>query len=114
MENESDAMQAGSGLRMTPVRETLIEGKRIGGVEANMVIANLTITAAAVMGLYWYWWLILSWGLHKFLKHIYSKDRDVRRVYLAYARQADRYEPWPRINQRRMKRPIGWGRGMLC
>ncbi|ADC73305.1 conserved hypothetical protein (plasmid) [Thioalkalivibrio sp. K90mix] len=103
-----------NGLRKTPVRPSLIEGKRIAGVEANMVIANVTITLAAVLGLYWYWWIGLSWVTHKLLKHIYKKDRDVRKVYIAYARQADRYEAWPRINQKHSHRPKGWGRGMLC
>ncbi|WP_019583740.1 VirB3 family type IV secretion system protein [Thioalkalivibrio sp. ALE16] len=114
MEDENHEFFTPEGLRKTPVRPSLIEGKRIAGVEANMVIANLTITAAAVMGLYWYWWLALAWLIHKFLRHIYSKDKDVRKVYLAYARQSDRYEPWPRINQKQAKRPKGWGRGMLC
>lgn len=101
-------------LRRTPVRQALMEGKRIAGVEANMVIANGTITAAMVMGLYWYWWLAAAWFIHRFLKHVYREDRHARQVYLRYAQQADRYEPWPRVTQTRAQRPIGWGRNALC
>lgn len=101
-------------LRRTPVRGALMEGKRIAGVEANMVIANGTIAAAMVMGLYWYWWLAMAWVIHRLLKHVYRQDMQARLVYLRYAKQVDRYEPWPRINQMRAKRPVGWGRDALC
>ncbi|WP_028491644.1 VirB3 family type IV secretion system protein [Thioalkalivibrio sp. ALE19] len=101
-------------LRQTPLRSSLMEGKRIAGVEDKLVIANGTIAAAMIMGMYWYWWIVIAWLLHRFLKHIYKQDPQARMVYMRYAKQADRYEPWPRINQKSGKRPQGWDRDTLC
>jgi len=101
-------------LRRTPFRVSLTQGKTIAGVEAQFVIANGTIAVAMVMGASQVYWIPVAWLIHQLLKKIYSVDPKIREVYIRYARQADRYDPWPRINQIHNRRPQGWGRGMLC
>jgi len=101
-------------LRRTPFRASLTQGKTIAGVEAQFIIANGTIAVAMVMGASQVYWIPVAWLLHQLLKKIYQADPNIRLVYIRYARQADRYDPWPRINQIHNHRPQGWGRYMLC
>jgi hypothetical protein len=50
---------------------------------------------------------------HWFLAWLYKKDEHIVDVYFAYSRQADTYDPWPHATSR-VKRPEGFGRGLLC
>jgi type IV secretion system protein VirB3 len=91
-----------------------MEGKTIGGVDSRFVILNGTMAAAIVMGMNFYYWIPIAFGIHLVLRHLYAIDPKIREVYMRYAREADIYDPWPRHKARQNERPKGWGRGMLC
>jgi len=100
--------------RSTPIRPGLMEGKMIGGVDSRFVILNGTMAAAIIMGMGFYYWIPVAFGIHLLLRHLYSIDPKIREVYMRYAKEADIYDPWPRNQASQNERPKGWGRGMLC
>ncbi len=100
--------------RRTAVHRSLLEIKTIAGVEDRLAIANGTIAAALVLGLGLFAYLALAVALHLILARVTREDPCARRAYLRYCRQADLYDPWPRVRTRQGQRPDGLGRGMLC
>jgi type IV secretion system protein VirB3 len=61
----------------------------------------------------WSGWLIVSVGFHFGLMLVTKLKPNLIDCYLKYSRQANRYDPYPNINQRRGLRPVGFGRGVL-
>jgi type IV secretory pathway VirB3-like protein len=55
----------------------------------------------------------LSFVMHKVLQIMGKKDPFLRRIYLIYMRQADRYEPWPEKQPKRARRPTNIGSGIV-
>lgn len=57
-------------------------------------------------------WLVLAWLIHQALKPASKNDPFLRRIYLRYINQADRYEPYP-YEDSRCNRPTDFGRGVI-
>jgi type IV secretion system protein VirB3 len=101
-------------LRVTPVRSSLLEMKTIAGVEDRLAILNATFALAVVMGPGFWPWLGVALVLHLLAARMTRYDPCMRLVYIRYARQADCYDPWPRVGVTRARRPDGFGRDLLC
>lgn len=87
----------------------------VGGVDFKLLILNIGLTGFVfiLFGAGAWWWIGVTWVIHKLLKNLSKNDPFLRQTYIRYAQQADRYEPWPEQNPRRSLRPIGYGRGSL-
>ena len=101
-------------LRSTPVYRSLLEMKTIAGVEDRLAIFNATLALAVVMGTGLWYWLLAAIGFHLAMARLTRHDPWLRQVYIGYARQSDRYDPWPRPFLRHGRRPDGFGRDLLC
>lgn len=100
--------------RATPVRLSLLEVKTIAGVEDRLAILNATFALAIVMGTGLWPWLAVALALHVLAARLTRYDPYLRRIYIRFARQADRYDPWPRVAPACARRPPGFGRDLLC
>jgi len=101
-------------MRRTPVHASLLEQPALGGVEARVAIVNATLAAAFALGLGLWAWLPAAMAAHALAAHATRRDPFVRQVCAGYLRQADRYDPWPRVGMRGGRRPPGCGRDLLC
>lgn len=89
----------------------------IAGVDPKLLTLNVGIYLFLVVTLK-AWPVIvlgglLSWMAHKLLQSLSRKDPFLRVIYIRYANQANRYEPWPEAQPKRGLRPVGFGRGNL-
>jgi type IV secretory pathway TrbD component len=100
--------------RCTPVHRSLLEMKTLAGVEDRLAILNATLALAVAMGTGLWYWLGPALVLHMVAARLTRHDPWLRQVYTGYVRQADTYDPWPRVGMRRGRRPHGFGRDLLC
>lgn len=100
--------------RVTPVHQSLLEVKTIGGVEARMAILNGTFSAAITFALESMYFLPIAVLTHIFLRWLTRRDPHIIKIYSQYRLLGSVYDPWPRRKQRTNMRPNGFGRGMLC
>ncbi|MBC7779631.1 MAG: VirB3 family type IV secretion system protein [Proteobacteria bacterium] len=100
--------------RATVVRASLLEVKTIAGVEDRLAILNATFALAIVMGLGLWPYLMIALLLHLLAARLTRRDPYLRRIYVRFAQQGDRYDPWPRVAPKRARRPPGFGRTLLC
>lgn len=56
-------------------------------------------------------WLVIAWLIHQALKPVSKNDPFLRRIYLRYINQSDRYEPYPYADTQ-CNRPTDFGRGV--
>lgn len=91
----------------------LTEVPLVAGVELNLLLLNVGFSLFFLFAFKTGWFLPLSWIAHQAMKAMTRRDPFMRAMYIVYARQGDRYEPWPEIAPRRGLRLIGWGRGRL-
>lgn len=102
-----------SDFRRTTFHKSLTQIKTIAGVESRLFLGNATITVALVQALANVWFVIFGFILHAFFYWLTKKEPLIIKIYGRFNRQGDRYDPWPRSNQRFNQRPRGFGRGML-
>jgi type IV secretory pathway TrbD component len=107
-------LPAGIARRCTPVHRSLLERKTLAGVEDRLAILNATLAAAVTMGTGLWYWLFVALAIHMGAARLTRHDPWLREVYTGFVRQADTYDPWPRIAMRRGRRPDGFGRDLLC
>ncbi|MFN7753293.1 MAG: VirB3 family type IV secretion system protein [Pseudomonadota bacterium] len=100
--------------RQSPVHAALLEQPMLGGVESRVAIVNATLAAALVMGFGLWGWVPAAVAVHALAARATRRDPWARQVYAAYLRQADHYDPWPRVGSTRGQRPLGFGRDLLC
>lgn len=91
----------------------LAEPMLVAGAEPRLLMLNVAVCMMMLWLFKAWWWIGCTWIIHQALKSLTRTDPFVRRVYLVYQRQADRYEPFPEKSPRRGLRPIGFGRGVL-
>lgn len=91
----------------------LAEPILVMGAEPRLLMLNVGFLILMLMIFKAWWWPIATWIIHQALKSMSKSDPFVRRVYLMYQRQADRYEPFPEGNPRRGLRPADMGRGVV-
>lgn len=100
--------------RETAVHKSLLEVKKIGGVESKMAILNGTIAAALTMGMETLYMIPIAVFMHMLLRWLTRKDDQIIKIYGQYKVFADIYDPWPRRKMRTNSRPKGFSKGMLC
>lgn len=98
-------------MRVTPVYRCLSDQPLFLGGEFKLVVANIAIggIAAVIIGLLF--WPAITLVLHIILVQMAKRDPNTRAIYLAYARQADRYEPWVDPETHQNDRPTRIFRG---
>jgi type IV secretion system protein VirB3 len=96
------------------VHPSLLEVKTLAGVEDRLAILNATFALAIAMGLELWLWLPCAVFIHLLFARMTRRDPCLMRVYAAFVRQGDRYDPWPRVGRARNRRPPGFGRDLLC
>lgn len=89
----------------------------LGGVDPKLMMLNVGVYLFLVVT-FKAWQVIVvggvvAWVTHKLLQALNRRDPYLRLIYIRYANQADRYEPWPEPQPKRGLRPIGFGRGNL-
>lgn len=100
------------------VRQGLTEQLLVAGVEPRLILLNAGFFLFVFVLFRSYLPLVLIWAmlalfLHQALKPASKRDPFLRRIYLRYQMQADRYEPFPAIDARLNKRPVGSGHGTV-
>lgn len=84
----------------------------VAGVEPRLMMLNVGVGLIITVMLKWWALVAVIWLNHHALKALSKNDPFVRRIYVVYQGQADRYEPWPEPTPRRGLRPINFGRGI--
>ncbi|WP_038093150.1 VirB3 family type IV secretion system protein [Acidihalobacter prosperus] len=95
------------GERKTMIRRALIGGRVLWGVDYPLAVGNLTLAVMLVVVGHIYWWVLAAIGIHRLLGMAHRADPDMFKVYLRYAKQGHRYEPWAHPDSRN-RRPGGW------
>lgn len=91
----------------------LAEQPLVAGAEPRLVLLNIGFLVFMLIAFKAIWWPLVTWVIHQALKAMTKRDPFIRRIYIKYQRQADRYEPWPERKPKRRLRPMGFGRGIL-
>uniref|UniRef100_E6QMV5 Type IV secretory pathway, VirB3-like protein n=1 Tax=mine drainage metagenome TaxID=410659 RepID=E6QMV5_9ZZZZ len=58
--------------------------------------------------------IVIAGLAHGILAWAYKADPEIFAVYRAYTDMGDLYQPWPRANLVRQRRPVGYGRNLRC
>lgn len=100
------------------VRQGLTEQFLVAGVEPRLLLLNVGFFLFVFVLFRSYLPVVVIWGvlafiLHQALKPASKRDPFLRRIYLRYQMQADRYEPFPASDARLNKRPVGFGHGTI-
>lgn len=100
------------------VRQGLTEQFLVAGVEPRLLLLNVGFFLFVFVLFRSYMpvvaiWAVLAFFIHQALKPASKRDPFLRRIYLRYQMQADRYEPYPAIDARLNKRPVGFGHGTI-
>lgn len=103
----------GAKRRVSKVYQVLARPKLVAGVDFKFLVLNGAMCAIALLVVHFYYWIAITWLIHKVLQAIGRKDALLRPIFMTYARQADHYEPWPTTDSRRRMRPRDLGRGVL-
>ncbi len=98
-------------VRETAVPVRLSEVRLLAGGEFKLVMANFAFGVVVVVMMHVWEYLLVAAVLHLALMIVARSDARAREIYLEYARQGDRYVPWPDPQrQRRNRRPAGFAR----
>lgn len=81
-------------MRATPVYRCLSSQPLFLGGEFKLVAANLAIGGLATLLLHLLFWPVITVILHIVFVQMAKRDANTRAIYMAYSKQADRYEPW--------------------
>lgn len=100
--------------RYTPVHRSLHEEKTIAGAERAWVIMDVVMTMAAVFTFNSLLWVPIGIAIYFILVWVHKKDPVMRKVYIQYNKQFDRYDPWYHVEETSNARPPGFDRGNLC
>lgn len=100
--------------RYCTVHRSLNEEKTLAGAERGLVIVNVTVAGAVVMAFESWLWVPVAFMIHAFLVWLHKQDPLIRKIYLRYNRQKDRYDPWPHAMDTLNSRPDGFDKGNLC
>ena len=96
--------------RVNEVREALAAPKIVLGANVKLVLLNIGMLSFMLLSLRVWQWIFVFFPLHWVARALTDADPDTLKVYVAYSKQGDRYEPWPIPGlQRRMFRPNGFG-----
>jgi type IV secretion system protein VirB3 len=95
--------------RQSPVYRALTEPMLLFGVERPLAVINLTIALAFSMMEHWLWYIPFAIIIHLVLAYYGKKEPRLREVYMRYARQADRYDPWWHPDMHKRSRQSGFG-----
>lgn len=75
------------------------------GGEYKLVVGNIGMGAFfALFGAPWF--LLATLVLHVFIVQLSKRDPAISKVYMVYAKQGDRYEPWTDAAPHRGNRPL--------
>lgn len=100
--------------RYSKLHRSLNEVPSIGGVEKRLAIINGTIIVALLFGAHFWPAIPIGVAIHIFLRYVTKNEPRIVGIYLRWAKQADRYDPWVHTTQKRNHRPMGAGKGNLC
>jgi type IV secretory pathway TrbD component len=99
--------------RYNIIHGSLLSVKMLAGVEVRIAVPLWAVVLAFVLVFHYFFVLPIGILMHLFLVWLFKQDDRVVDVYRAYSKQADVYDPWPRVDSE-TKRPAGFGRDMLC
>lgn len=99
--------------RTSKVYQVLARPKLIMGVDFSFLVMNVALAAIICLVMHVWWWLIVTYLIHKVLQAIARKDALTRLIFIVYSKQRDHYEPWPAPDAVRGLRPRDFGRGAL-
>jgi type IV secretory pathway VirB3-like protein len=99
--------------RYNVIHQSLLQTKKIAGVEIRIVVPLWGVVLAFVFAYHYFAMIFVGLLAHVFFVWLFKKDEHIVDVYLAYAKQADTYDPWPHSDTEE-KRPEGFGRDLLC
>jgi type IV secretory pathway TrbD component len=97
--------------RRSPLYPVLTEPMLWFGGERNLVAMNGILAVAFIAGAGLWFLLPVFLALHGWLVYLGRKEPHAREIYLRYARQGHRYDPWPHEDCRR-PRPSGFAPGL--
>ncbi len=70
------------------------------------MVFNLALCGVMVLMLGVFFWPAITLIAHIALVQMAKRDADLRLIYVGYARQANRYEPWTASDPREGLRPL--------
>lgn len=100
--------------RANRIYKSLNEVQSLGGAERGLTIVNGTTAAVMIWQLHYLWWIPVGAVIQFFLRWMFKKEPLLRKIYLRYVTQSDRYDPWPHAVDSKNMRPLGMDRGNLC
>lgn len=99
--------------RVSKVYQVLARPKLVAGVDFKFLVVNGAVAAIALIVVKFYYWIAVTWIIHKVLQAIARKDALLRPIFMTYSKQANHYEPWPTTDSARGMRPRDFGRGAM-
>jgi hypothetical protein len=100
-------------LETSEVNTSILHPMTTLGVDDWLFTFNLLQCMYITAATRWWGWVMLSFAFHFVLMMVTKLMPNLIGCYMKYSRQANRYDPYPNINQRRGLRPVGFGRGVL-
>jgi type IV secretory pathway VirB3-like protein len=91
-----------------------MELRTLGGVEYELAIGNAMLAFVFLLGLGEPMFLIVSVLVHLILMWAGQKEQQFRKVYIKYATQGVRYDPWPKVQPHKNKRDVEFQGDKLC
>jgi len=92
--------------RTSPTFPALSRPRLLFGGEYRLVVGNAGIALVMAVAFWLWYWLVLALALHIFFVQVSKREPEIRKIYAAYSKQGDRYEPWVSCDPIRGERPL--------
>lgn len=100
------------GIRLrSHVFQSLAQPRMVDGVPYSFAMINTGLLFFVLVSFKFWYWLPVYYLLHRGFGFFGKKDENIVSVYVRYAMQAVRYQPWVHPKQKIGHRLVGFGRG---
>lgn len=79
------------------------------GVDRVLLAANFAITWIMITSFMAFWFLIITYILHRVCKYLCKSEPHIGRITVAWLKEENRYDPWAHPNHTTGRRPAGFG-----
>jgi type IV secretory pathway TrbD component len=100
--------------RISRVYQALEAPRVLAGADYSLCMINVGVLLFMIMSLRLWFWIPIAGIIHLLLRQLTGGDPHMRKIYIRYSMQANRYDPWPQPVQKRGFRPQGFGKDSIC
>lgn len=101
-------------MRSNPFYRALNTQETVGGAEKSYAVLIFTMGLATLYATHYLPFAAFFIAMFFLLRWLTKKDPFIRRAYIKYNIQSDRWDPWPSRKLRNKWRPDGFNRGVRC